>query len=73
MQNEPLNSDTTYPTCALPSATAATIGKSVRTLLNSNGYTAVKLIGYEHNWDNTTYPMDVVRERPLRPTTSRLL
>lgn len=32
----------------------------VRGLLNSNGFTAVKLIGYEHNWDDTTYPETVV-------------
>ncbi|KAG8845451.1 hypothetical protein FRB96_002507 [Tulasnella sp. 330] len=60
LQNEPLNSDGTYPSTSLPSAAAATIGANVRTLLNNNGLSAVKLIGYEHNWDNTTYPEDVL-------------
>ncbi|KAG8998335.1 hypothetical protein FRB94_004503 [Tulasnella sp. JGI-2019a] len=60
LQNEPLNSDGTYPTSLLPSAVAATIGTTVRTLLNNNGLSTVKIIGYEHNWDNTTYPEDVL-------------
>ncbi|KAG8845893.1 hypothetical protein FRB96_002223 [Tulasnella sp. 330] len=60
LQNEPLNSDSTYPSSTLPSATAATIGTTVRTLLNNNGFSAVKLFAYEHNWDNTTYPEDVL-------------
>jgi hypothetical protein len=26
------------------------IGTALRTLLNKNGYTNVRIIGYEHNW-----------------------
>ncbi|KAG9045998.1 hypothetical protein FS837_005290 [Tulasnella sp. UAMH 9824] len=55
LQNEPLNSNPTYPTAYLTSANAATIGQTLRGLLNSNGLSSVKLIGYEHNWDNTGY------------------
>lgn len=71
-QNEPLNSDGTYPSSTLPSATAATIGASVRTLLNNNGLSAVKLLAYEHNWDNSSYPEDVVR-CVMNPRSSRVL
>ncbi|KAG8955840.1 hypothetical protein FRC04_006286 [Tulasnella sp. 424] len=60
LQNEPLNSNPTYPSATLTSANAATIGQTLRGLLNSNGLSSVKLIGYEHNWDNTAYPMDVM-------------
>ncbi|KAG9037046.1 hypothetical protein FRB95_006899 [Tulasnella sp. JGI-2019a] len=60
LQNEPLNSDGTYPTSLLTSAAAATVGATLRTLLNNNGFSAVKLLGYEHNWDNTAYPEDVL-------------
>ncbi|KAG9045999.1 hypothetical protein FS837_005291 [Tulasnella sp. UAMH 9824] len=60
LQNEPLNSNPTYPTAYLASADEATIGQTLRGLLNSNGLSSVKLIGYEHNWVNTDYPMDVI-------------
>ncbi|KAG9019906.1 hypothetical protein FRB90_000037 [Tulasnella sp. 427] len=60
LQNEPLNSDGTYPSAYIPSAVVASIGKDLRTILNNNGLSSVKLIGYEHNWDNVSYPIDVM-------------
>jgi O-glycosyl hydrolase len=69
-QNEPQNSDTTYPTMLLPSAQEALVGKVLRTLLDSNGFSDVKLIGYDHNWDNAgTYPVQLVRLCHLRIVT----
>jgi O-glycosyl hydrolase len=60
-QNEPQNSDTTYPTMLLPVAQEALVGEVLRTLLNSNGFSDVRLIGYDHNWDNAaTYPVQLV-------------
>ena len=61
-QNEPLNSNPTYPTMLLPVAQEAKVGTALRSLLNSNGLSSVKIIGYDHNWDNAaTYPVQLVR------------
>ncbi|EIM84370.1 glycoside hydrolase [Stereum hirsutum FP-91666 SS1] len=61
IQNEPQNNNPTYPSVSMPVATMAAIGEAVRTLMNSNGFSSVKLIGYEHNWDNAaTYPVQLM-------------
>ncbi len=61
LQNEPENSDSTYPSMSLPVATEAQIGTALRTLLNNNRFSAVKIIGYEHNWnDAANYPVQLV-------------
>ena len=37
------------------------VGTSLRTLLNNNGFSAVKIIGYEHNWNDAAgYPVSLV-------------
>jgi len=36
------------------------VAVALRALLNANGMGAVKIIGYEHNWDNIVYPATVV-------------
>jgi len=56
-QNEPLNSDSGYPTEFLAAADEATfIGGNLGPALNIAGLNSVKILGYDHNWDNTTYP-----------------
>ena len=55
-----MNSNPTYPTCSFTAAQEAAVAKALRTLLNNNGFSAVKIVGYEHNWDNTAYPKTVV-------------
>ena len=61
-QNEPENNNPTYPTCLLSAAQEAAIGKTLRSLMNSNGFSNTKLIGYEHNWiDAGGYPVTLVR------------
>ena len=46
----------------LPVSSEALVGKALRGLLDSNGFSDVKVIGYEHNWDNAgTYPVQLVR------------
>lgn len=45
-QNEPLNSNPTYPTCTMTAAIEAQIGKALRSQLNSNGLSSTKLIGW---------------------------
>ncbi|KAF8174701.1 glucan endo-1,6-beta-glucosidase [Mycena galopus ATCC 62051] len=64
IQNEPENSDSTYPSATMTAAVEAQIGIALRTLMNDNGFSAVKLIGYEHNWDDTTYPIDLMEAAP---------
>ena len=61
-QNEPQHSNPTYPTSTLSVSAHAQIGTALRSLLNSNGLGGVKIIGYEHNWDNAgSYPVQLVR------------
>lgn len=63
IQNEPENSDSTYPTCDMPVATEAQIGLALRTLLNNHGFSGVKIIGYDHNWvDAANYPVQLMQQ-----------
>ncbi|KAI0027735.1 glycoside hydrolase [Vararia minispora EC-137] len=63
IQNEPENSQGSYPTCSMPANIMAQIGTALRTLLNNNGFSSVKLIGYDHNWDNAgTYPVQLMQD-----------
>ena len=42
-------------------AQEAQVGNALRTLLNNNGFSDVKIIGYEHNWDQAAnYPVQLV-------------
>lgn len=55
-QNEPLNSTTNYPSEYLAVADEATfVGMDLGPALNSTGLNTVKIFGYNHNWDNTSY------------------
>ncbi|KJA25268.1 glycoside hydrolase family 30 protein [Hypholoma sublateritium FD-334 SS-4] len=61
IQNEPQNSNPTYPTCTMTSDVEGQIGTSLRSLLNANGFSAVNIIGYEHNWDDAgAYPVQLM-------------
>ncbi|KAJ4476061.1 glycoside hydrolase superfamily [Lentinula edodes] len=61
IQNEPQNSNPTYPTCTIAPDVEAQIGSALRSLLNDNGLSNVKIIGYEHNWDDAgAYPVTLV-------------
>jgi len=56
-QNEPLNSNSSYPTAYLAAGDEATfIGANLGPALNAASLSSVKIFGYDHNWDNTTYP-----------------
>ncbi|KAK0473000.1 glycoside hydrolase family 30 protein [Armillaria novae-zelandiae] len=62
IQNEPQYSTDGYPSCWMPAATEAQIGRTLRTLLDNNGYSSVRVIAYEHNWNNAaTYPVEVMQ------------
>jgi glucosylceramidase len=55
-QNEPLNSNSSYPTEYLPANDETTfIGTHLGPALNTAGLSSVKIFGYDHNWDNTSY------------------
>lgn len=57
MQNEPLYATTGYPSAYVSSADeAAFIGTYLGPALAGAGLGAVKIFGYEHNWDNVQYP-----------------
>ncbi|KAF8335211.1 glycoside hydrolase family 30 protein [Amanita rubescens] len=61
IQNEPQNSNPTYPTCTISPNVEALLGNALRSLLNNNGLASVKIVAYEHNWnDAVTYPVQVV-------------
>ena len=46
-QNEPQGSNPTYPTCKMTPDIEGQIGTSLRSLLDSNGLSNVKIIGYQ--------------------------
>ncbi|KAF9075456.1 glycoside hydrolase superfamily [Rhodocollybia butyracea] len=63
IQNEPENSNPTYPSCNIPADQQATIAKSLRAELNNNNLSSVKIIGYEHNWDGAgSYAVPMVSD-----------
>ncbi|KAJ8693341.1 hypothetical protein PTI98_008345 [Pleurotus ostreatus] len=62
IQNEPQNSNPTYPTCFMTPAVEGQIGTGLRSLLNSNGLSGVKVIGFEHNWDIVSYPVQLMQQ-----------
>ncbi|RDB26922.1 Endo-1,6-beta-D-glucanase [Hypsizygus marmoreus] len=63
IQNEPQNSNPTYPTCTMTPAVEGQIGTGLRTLLNNNGLSGVKVVGYEHNWNNAgSYPVQLMQD-----------
>ncbi|KAF4564923.1 hypothetical protein EYR40_011098 [Pleurotus pulmonarius] len=62
IQNEPQNSNPTYPTCFMTPTVEGQIGTGLRSLLNSNGLSGVKVIGFEHNWDIVNYPVQLMQQ-----------
>ncbi|KAI0369366.1 glycoside hydrolase [Pilatotrama ljubarskyi] len=63
IQNEPENSDPTYPSCAMTAEQQAQIGTALRSLMDANGFSSVRIIGYEHNWvDAGGYPVQLMQD-----------
>lgn len=61
IQNEPQNSNPTYPTCTMTPTVEGQIATALRSLLNSNSLSNVKVVGYEHNWDDAgAYPVQLM-------------
>ena len=56
MQNEPLNSTSAYPSASVPASIEADfIANDLGPTLAGAGFDSVKILGYDHNWDNTAY------------------
>ncbi|KZW00253.1 glycoside hydrolase family 30 protein [Exidia glandulosa HHB12029] len=62
LQNEPLNENKSYPTMKLTADQEAKIGNILRPLLDQNDLSDVKLIAFDHNWDNPGYPKEVMQK-----------
>ena len=61
VQNEPLYSTTGYPSESLAASDESTfIADNLGPALSAAGLGNVNVFGYEHNWDNTTYPESVL-------------
>ncbi|GAK63921.1 glycoside hydrolase [Moesziomyces antarcticus] len=62
--NEPQIQKLEYPTMKMSATQAITVGKLVRTALNKQGFEKVKLLTWDHNWDNTEYALQVLNADP---------
>jgi hypothetical protein len=60
IQNEPGNGDGSYPTCKMSVDDMGQIGTALRKQLNNGGMSAVKIIGYEHNWVHSPHAKHVI-------------
>ncbi|KAF8595142.1 glycoside hydrolase family 30 protein [Ceratobasidium sp. AG-I] len=61
-QNEPENPNTTYPSALMPYNQEAAIGQALRPLLDNNGFSSVKIVGFEHNWEHAgNYPVSLMQ------------
>ncbi|KAF8517702.1 glycoside hydrolase superfamily [Hysterangium stoloniferum] len=64
IQNEPKNNNPTYPTARVSAWVEAQIATQLRqvTLLDNDGGSQVKIIGYEHNWNDAgLYPKELMQ------------
>jgi len=56
-QNEPLYATSAYPSASLDQGSEADfIANDLGPALAGAGFDTVKILGYDHNWDNTAYP-----------------
>ncbi|KAJ6597228.1 glycoside hydrolase superfamily [Mycena vulgaris] len=65
LTNEPAYYDPAsgYPTTNIPVETAATIGRALRTMMNNNGFSGVKILGWDHNFSGAAgYPVQLMQQ-----------
>lgn len=68
IQNEPLHTSPGYPTAYLSAADAtAFIGQHLGPALASGGLSQVKILAYDHNWDNTQYAATILSDTTASP------
>ncbi|HXW90111.1 MAG TPA: glycoside hydrolase family 30 beta sandwich domain-containing protein [Terriglobales bacterium] len=62
-QNEPLNSNRSYPTAYLAANDEASfIGTNLGPALQAAGFGSVKILSYDHNWKTPSYPQTVLAD-----------
>jgi len=62
-QNEPLNTNSGYPTEYLAATDeAAFIGANLGPAMSAAGLSTVKILGYDHNWDQPSYPQTLLAD-----------
>lgn len=59
LQNEPLYDGAKYPCSKMEPEQQARIGTLTRKKLDAAGFNKVKILAYDHNWDNSDYPIKV--------------
>jgi glucosylceramidase len=59
-QNEPLLQDGTYPTMLMDGATESTFIANYLAPALASAHLPAEIVAYDHNWDNTTYPISVL-------------
>ncbi|KAJ1025703.1 hypothetical protein NDA18_004041 [Ustilago nuda] len=62
--NEPLLPELKYPTMKLTAEQAVKVGRMVRDGLDKAGFKSLKLLAWDHNWDNTEYALAVLNADP---------
>jgi glucosylceramidase len=63
VQNEPLNPNPGYPTESLAASDEANfIGGHLGPALSAAGLGSVKILAYDHNWDNPGYPETILAD-----------
>ncbi|TFY51782.1 hypothetical protein EVJ58_g10384, partial [Rhodofomes roseus] len=63
LQNEPQNSNPTYPSALIDAYWEGQLGTQLRALMNNNGFSSTLIIGYEHNWDDAgAYPVTLMED-----------
>jgi glucosylceramidase len=68
VQNEPLYSPTGYPGSLMPAADqGGFIGANLGPALSAAGLGGVKIMAYDHNWDQPSYPTTVFNNASANP------
>jgi len=61
-KNEPQHGSWDYPTMTMSSYDHGQLIKGVRSKLNTAGYSDIKLVGYDHNWDTPWYATNFLND-----------
>ncbi|OSX61841.1 glycoside hydrolase family 30 protein [Postia placenta MAD-698-R-SB12] len=63
IQNEPQNSNPSYPTNLIDPYWEGQVATQLRSLMNENGFSDTIIIGYDHNWDDAgEYPVELMED-----------
>ncbi|KAJ1020685.1 hypothetical protein NDA16_004077 [Ustilago loliicola] len=62
--NEPQIPELKYPTMKMTAEQSVKVGRLVRSGLDKAGFKSLKLLAWDHNWDNTDYPLQVLDADP---------